>query len=166
MVETVRDDPVVSGRRSGTPVLLLFLALLGAAGWCLLSRALGPGDGATVNLGDAALSPEGAVVVTAQPGSALRVGDLVLSVDGRAVPHAGGPAVEPGDVVVYRVQRDGATIDVPVELRPYPLTADLGHGWPTLLVIALLAVTSITIFRVRPSEPRRAPRSWRPGSRC
>jgi two-component system NarL family sensor kinase len=143
----------VSGRRSGTAVLLLFAALLGATGWGLLSRALAPGDGAAVNLGDAALSPAGAVVVSARPGSALRAGDVVLSIDDRAVPSRDRPAVEPGDVLTYRVQRDGSVTDVPVHLRPHPVGGDLADGWPTLLVVGLLAATAVTIFRVRPGEP-------------
>ncbi|MGW5050224.1 histidine kinase [Actinokineospora sp. NPDC004072] len=143
----------MSGRRSGALVLALSLALLGAAGWCLLSRALAPSDGATVNLGDAALSPAGVVVVTADPGSPLRPGDVIESIDGRAVPNAGGPAAQAGDVLVYRVERDGVELAIDVPLRSYPLTRDLGEGWPTLVVVGLLAVIAITIFRVRPSEP-------------
>ncbi|GGS37448.1 hypothetical protein GCM10010171_35420 [Actinokineospora fastidiosa] len=143
----------MSGRRSGAIVLLVSLALLGAAGWCLLSRALAPGDGATVNLGDAAHSPAGVVVITADAGSPLRPGDLIESIDGREVPHAGGSAAQVGDVLVYQIVRDGVAQSIPVPLRPYPLTRDLNNGWPTLLVAGLLAVISITIFRVRPSEP-------------
>ncbi|MGX7829327.1 ATP-binding protein [Actinokineospora sp. 24-640] len=143
----------MSGRRSGASVLILSLLMLGAAGWCLLSRALAPGDGATVNLGDAAFSPAGVVVISAAPGSALRPGDIVDAIDGRPLPRLGGPPAEAGDTLVYDIRRDGVRLSIPVHLRPYPVTRDVGHGWPTLLVIGLLAVTSITIFRVRPTEP-------------
>jgi signal transduction histidine kinase len=106
----------------------------------------------------------GAVLVTdAVPGSALRTGDRILAIgDVRLADNAGrtpgGRAVEAGDVLTYRVVRGdtmggGRVLDVEVHARPYPLFRKLLDGWPTVLVVGLLAAVSLTIFLVRPAEP-------------
>ncbi len=145
-------------RRVSAAYLLLTLALLGVAGWCLLSRSLAPSDGSAVNVGDSAVAMGAVLVTDHEPGSALRTGDVVVAIDGvalagRVASPPGGAAVETGRQLVYRVARDGAEVDVLVTTRAYPLLAKLAEGWPTLLVIALLTTTSSAIFWHRPSEP-------------
>jgi two-component system NarL family sensor kinase len=144
-------------RRISAAYLLLTLALLGVAGWCLLSRALAPSDGATVNAGDSAVVVDsGAVLVTAvDPGSALRVGDQVLAIDHVLLvgQTPGGAAVLPGDSLTYQLIRGGEVVEVEVTTRPFPLFHKLLDGWPTVLVVAILAVISVTIYVVRPGEP-------------
>ncbi|WP_139190505.1 ATP-binding protein [Actinokineospora iranica] len=133
-------------RRLSAAYLLLTLALLGVAGWCLLSRALAPSDGTTVNVGDSAVSPAAVIVIAHEPGSPLRTGDEVLAINGTE-------RVEVGDDLVYRVLRGGEVVEVTVTARAYPLFGKLAQGWPTLLVIGLLTGTSIVIFWFRPTEP-------------
>ncbi|GLZ39474.1 sensor histidine kinase [Actinokineospora sp. NBRC 105648] len=142
-------------RRVTATYLLLTLALLGVAGWCLLSRALAPSDGSAVNVGDSAVTM-GAVVVTAtEPGSLLRVGDEVLTIDGARLADGPRPgrAVAAGDRLVYEVRRGGDTVRLVVTARAYPLFEKLAEGWPTVLVVALLAGASAAMFRLRPGEP-------------
>ncbi|SDH80918.1 Histidine kinase-, DNA gyrase B-, and HSP90-like ATPase [Actinokineospora alba] len=143
-------------RRVSAAYLLLTLALLGVAGWCLLSRALAPSDGTTVNAGDSAVVvSSGAVLVTgAEPGSALRVGDQLLAIDHVLLTGQvpGGGAVRPGDSLTYQVVRGGEVIEVEVDTGPFPLFQSLLDGWPTVLVVALLSVISLTIYLVRPGE--------------
>ncbi|WP_146108401.1 histidine kinase [Actinokineospora auranticolor] len=148
-------------RRVSAAYLALSLALLGVAGWCLLARALAPGDGAVVNLGARVGGEEarGIVVVAVDQPGPLRVGDQVVAIGG--VPMAdrlasgppGGAAVAAGDHLAYRVLRDGALVDVDVTARAYPLFDKLAEGWPTLLVVALLVVAAAAVFQFRPGEP-------------
>lgn len=149
---------LVGAGRVTASYLVLTFALLGVAGWCLLSRALAPSDGATVNAGDSAIvaTGSGAVEVTGARTGPLRVGDEILAVDhvllsGHRVP--GGPEVMAGDRLTYQVVRGGEVVDVEVVVRAYPVFRDLLDGWPTVLVIGVLGATSVLIFLARPGEP-------------
>ncbi|WP_436500658.1 histidine kinase [Actinokineospora sp. HUAS TT18] len=138
--------------------LVLTLALLGVAGWCLLSRALAPSDGAVVNAGDTAVvaSGSGSVVVTGARTGPLRVGDEILAIDHVLLADLdlpGGPEAVAGEPLVYQVLRDGQVIEVEVVARAYPVFRDLLDGWPTILVIGVLGATAVMIFLARPAEP-------------
>ncbi|WP_018681107.1 sensor histidine kinase [Actinokineospora enzanensis] len=143
-------------RRVSAAYVLLTLALLGVAGWCLLTRASAPGDGTTINLGDNALAADRVTVVDGPP--PLRAGDEVVAIDGtvlseRVSAAPGGPPARTDDASVYRVLRDGHLLDLTVTTRPYPWLAALADSWPTLAVGCLVAATAGAIFWFRPREP-------------
>ncbi len=146
-------------RRLPVSLLLLTLALLGVAGWCIASRAQSPSDGTTISVGDSPVSPDGVIVVAVRdPNSPIHPGDRIVSINGelladRVTRLAGGPEAHAGDVVRYELRRGDERIFVDLTLKPYPLVRSLLQGWPTLLVNALLLLTSAAIFWVRPRDP-------------
>jgi two-component system NarL family sensor kinase len=145
-------------RRVPVSLLLLTLALLGAAGWCVWSRAQAPTDGTTVSPAEGAVSFGRVVVSAVESGTPLRMGDEIVAIDGvelseRARRLPGGTRRHAGDVVAYEVRRGGRTRSVEVTLRHYPVPHRLAGWWPMLLVVALLLATSVTVVRARPRDP-------------
>lgn len=146
-------------RRLPVSLLLLTLALLGVAGWCMASRAQSPSDGTTISVGDSPVSTDGVIVAAVDdPNGPIRPGDRIVSIDGvlladRVTALPGGVERNAGDVLRYELRRGEERIFVDVTLRPYPILEKLFTGWPTLLVNALLLITSAAIFWVRPRDP-------------
>src|SRR2546430_1235942 len=146
-------------RRLPVSLLLLTCALFGVGGWCLVSRALSPSDATTISVGDSPVSSGGVTVTAvADPASPLRVGDRVLLIDGvrladRITRPPGGPPAAAGQTLRYEIQRDGQHQVVDVTLRPYPVLESLVNGWPTLLVVGLLLITSAAIAWAQPRDP-------------
>ncbi|MFL6142872.1 MAG: ATP-binding protein [Labedaea sp.] len=148
-------------RRLPVSLLTFTLALLAVAAWCFVSRAGSPTDGIAVNVADSPISTGGVVVRSVQdvagPGP-IRPGDRIVAIDGvplndrlRRLPGGGEPAA--GDAVVYELRRGDERIFATVVLRPYPVLESLVRGWPTLLVNALLLLTALAVFLVRPRYP-------------
>ncbi|HET9140158.1 sensor histidine kinase [Actinophytocola sp.] len=129
------------------------------AAWCFVSRADAPSDGTAISVGDTAVSPDGVIIAAVyDPAGPLRPGDRVVAVDGvplaeRLTEPPGGPPAAAGEIRRYEVQRGADRIVVEVPLRPYPLLGMLARGWPTLLVTALLFITALGVFLVRPRDP-------------
>ncbi|HEV2783580.1 MAG TPA: ATP-binding protein [Actinophytocola sp.] len=147
-------------RRLPVSLLLLTVALLGVAGWCFASRATTPSDGTTISVGDSPVSAGGVIVQAVDdPGGPIRPGDRIVSIDGLpmsdrvSVLPRFDTAVEAGDRLRYELRRGDERLFVDVTLEPYPILASLLRGWPTLLVNALLLLTSAAIFWVRPRDP-------------
>jgi signal transduction histidine kinase len=146
-------------RRLPVSLLLLTLALLGVAAWCFASRATSPSDGITVSVGDSPISTGGVVVVSVRDASGpIQPGDRIISINGislgdRVNSLPGGLPVSAGDTLTYELRRGDARIFTDVPLRPYPMLAGLLDGWPTLLVNALLLLTSVAVFLARPRDP-------------
>lgn len=145
------------GRQRSLLFLLVPAVFLVAAALMIAWRASAPSDGTVVTVGDAAVSSDG-VRVTADTGGELWVGDEIVAIDGteladRLAGGIGGPPVETGQVLSYDVLRDGRAITVDVRLEPAPVGDSLLAGWPSLLVTALLLLTSLAIFAARPRDP-------------
>ncbi|MFI7680667.1 histidine kinase [Actinophytocola sp. NPDC049390] len=158
----MRDDPGVIGpagaRRVPASLLLLTLILFGVAGWCVWSRATSPTDGATVSPSVSAVSIGHIIVSDVEPGSALRLGDEVLAIDGQRLAERtahlpGGLPAQAGDTLTYLVDRAGRTLSVDVTLHHFPIVRAVGDWWPMLLVATLLVATSVTVFWARPRDP-------------
>ncbi len=145
-------------RRVPASLLLLTLVLFGVAGWCLWSRATSPTDGATVSPAVSAVSIGHIIVSDVEPGSALRLGDEVLAIEGQRLAERtahlpGGLPARAGDTLTYLVDRAGETVSVQVTLHHFPILRAIGDWWPMLLVAALLVATSVTVFWARPRDP-------------
>ncbi|MFL6123302.1 histidine kinase [Actinophytocola sp.] len=145
-------------RRVPASLLLLTFALFGVAGWCVWSRVASPTDGATVSPANSAVSIGHVIVSAVEPGTALRLGDEVLAIEGqelaeRVATLPGGPPVSAGETLTYTILRDGDRRDVRVTLHHFPLLGTVADWWPMLLVGALLVTTSITVFWARPRDP-------------
>lgn len=145
-------------RRVPASLLMLTLALLGVAGWCVWSRAQAPTDGTSVSPADSAVSIGRVIVSDREPGTPFELGDEIVAIDGvelrqRANRLPGGDSVQVGDTVEYQVVRDGEPRTLLVALRHYPVLDSLAGWWPMLLVVALLLATSLTVLWARPRDP-------------
>ncbi len=141
-------------RRVPASLLLLTLALLGVAGWCVWSRADAPTDGTTVSPARHAVSFGHVVVSDREAGTVFRLGDEIVAIDGEKLGGwPGGARGVAGDTLTYQVRRDGQILDLRVPLRHYPVLRGLTGWWPMLLVVALLLATSITVVWARPRDP-------------
>jgi len=129
---------------------LIVAAGLGAVLWVVLVRLAAPADGTVVYPSAPPWGPDGVVVQEVHAaGSPLRPGDLVVAVDGVPLGERG----EPGDRPVYRVVRDGRTLDLPVPLGTYPIREILrDHASALPFVLLELAVAGFVIVR-RPRDP-------------
>jgi signal transduction histidine kinase len=146
-------------RRLPVSLLLLTLALIGVAAWCFASRVVSPSDGTTVSIGDSPISTDGVIVTSVRdPSGPIQPGDRIVSINGirlseRVNSPPGGASVSTGDTVHYELRRGDERIFANVLARPYPTLENLARGWPTLLVNALLLLTSVAVFLVRPRDP-------------
>src|SRR5450759_4707565 len=72
-------------------------------------------------------TPNTAIIYSLNPGgpgekAGLRVGDIVVTIDGRAIKNLNSPVHQPkksGDVEVYVVQRDHQTLTIPLQVGSY-----------------------------------------------
>jgi two-component system NarL family sensor kinase len=151
-------------------LLVLAVAWAVPVCWTVLALLAGPSDG--TSLSSRLLPPAGdrwddTVRVRATYGeTALRPGDEVLVVDGRApADWAGGDTGdvrrEVGDVVRYEVRRPRAGLDliqqVDVTLHRYPFAAAVRAAPQAVLLPGLLLVLGSLVFWSRPSAaPARA----------
>ena len=139
-----------------TPLAIVVLGLVLPLGWLCWARLLVPSDG-TLLLPSQATWRGGVVVKQVLPGTPLRPGDLVVSVDGVPAERwfMGAPARElhVGDVLNYTVRRDAQEIGVPVALDRYDLgaAARMNVGIGVLLGMVLLLTGGV--FLVRPRDP-------------
>jgi two-component system NarL family sensor kinase len=148
-----------SGGIGRGPALFVALSacflLLAVAG--VVWRVGTPSDGTTVNEADTAVSMRGVLVkdlITPEP---LKIGDLVVAIDGRNVVDristgVGGPPVHAGQALTYDIVRDGVPMSVDVTLRQLPLDGALLNAWPSILVLLGLLLTAVTIFATRPED--------------
>ncbi len=141
------------------------LALLGLAAvfWSLFLAFVGlhlaaPSDGARV-LGWA---ESGGVRVAPLVADSLQENDVVLAVDGRSIElltraladfSQPAPQWAFGQTVVYTIRRDGEQLDVPIQLRTYPLGAALAREWGAVVAAIVLQLTMGFVFFKRPNEP-------------
>lgn len=138
-----------------------FLILLALA-FLFLQLSL-PYDDARLAPGSLALSNEGVRItpLKPQPGG-LQAGDLVVAIDSRSVNDWAEDALrlsprrqrwEIGQVVPYTVQRGEQVIEVPVELKAYPLGEVFKSNWGTLTFGPLYLLIGAFVFLRRPELP-------------
>lgn len=142
-------------------LLVLAVAWLVPLAWTATALLAGPSDGTSLG---SVLGPSsdpraaGSVVISRTFGAtALRTGDEVLAVDGRALDDwvdVGGARREVGDVVRYEVRRVGEGLDriqqVDVTLGRYPLVAALRAAPQVVALAVLLLLVGSLVFWSRP----------------
>lgn len=121
-----------------------------------------PSDGARLNPGQPALRSNGvAVTVLRAQSDGLRSGDIVVAIDGRSVESWVDALADPtvdreqwrvGQVVTYLVERNGATISVPVTLDSYPIDAIWNEGWSTIIFALVFEFIALYVVVRRPDE--------------
>jgi signal transduction histidine kinase len=137
-----------------------FMVALGVAFvWLHLAS---PSDGARIEPNQRSWRSNGvAVTVLHTQPSGLRSGDVVIAVDGQGInswaraladPTAQRPQWRTGQVVTYTVARDGATVDVPVTLIPYPLGDVWQEGWSTIIFALVFEFIALYAVARRPRE--------------
>lgn len=115
-------------------------------------RAAAPSDG-TVVLPSAEVPGTFLRISTVlDPGSALRAGDHVLAVNGQPV-STGTLEVHRGQQLSYTVERDGAVLDVAVQVGGWPWHTWVKRNWPTGLLAVCLLVAAFHVYRRRPRDP-------------
>jgi len=138
---------------------LLLLALGGALFWL---RVTTPSDGARLKIEEWPWRIGGLIAapIDEQPGG-LQRGDLVVAIDGRPletwaqdlfVPAAAHPHWRIGQTVVYTVVRAGHIVEVPLQLRRFPLSSLLAQLWSVPLVLLLFWLIAAFIFIQRPGD--------------
>ena len=126
-----------------------------------------PSDGARLQPGTQAYTPDG-VIVTPFEGqsSVLLAGDVVTAIEGRSVESWAGyllcwepfcspperPRWQVGDTVAYTILRDNRPIEVEVTLTRYPLGANLRQDWSSILYALALFAIGVFVFYRRPDE--------------
>jgi two-component system, NarL family, sensor kinase len=120
--------------------------------WVVFVRLAAPADGTVVYPSAPPWGPDGVVIQEVHAdASPLRPGDRVVAVNG--TPLAEGRLADPGDRPVYRVVRDGVTVDLTVPLGTYPVRKILReHAAVLPFVLVELAVAGFVIRR-RPRDP-------------
>jgi two-component system, NarL family, sensor kinase len=129
----------------------LLILLTGGLVW---ERASTPADGTVVQLSNAPWRGDAmAVNLVPEGSSAIHRGDVVTHIDGRPLTAATeiSPARD-GETRVYTVERDGATLDVPVRIQAFPLGAAVGRNLATVLFLVTLLGTALYVFAHRPFD--------------
>lgn len=143
-------------------VAVVLVAWAVPVAWAVATLLSGPSDATVVTSPSGTFgagSPVHTVTVTRTYGSSqLAEGDRILTVDGVPVETwlAERPHLERGDSLTYRVRRPAAGLDriveVPVELRAYPVGAALAaNPAPVGIAVASLAAASFFFWR-RPRD--------------
>ena len=128
---------------------LVFLAGAVPLLWVILVRLVAPADGTAVFPSAPPWGPDGVVIQEVHADrSPLRPGDRVIAVNGTALETWAERPEYPGDHPVYRLVRDGTTIDVEVTLSRYPWTNAFGSHLPAMVFVGVqLAVAGFVILR-------------------
>lgn len=136
---------------SAVALLVLVVTLL--ITW---QRLIRPSDGTVVQLSNGPWQSERLNISDVlAPDTGMRDGDLLTAIEGERLPGANRPSGgwREGDAVTYRLLRGGESIDVTVALRPFPVSGFLARNWPAMLAVLILAITSVTVFAIRPRDP-------------
>jgi signal transduction histidine kinase len=137
----------------------MVLALAGcllAWGWLWAAHAGHPSDGTVVSTAAQAWQPGGVVVAdVVGADNALRPGDLVTAVDGRALTAVApdGRAPRIGDTVIYDVLRAGSPLRLPVTLTGYPFGTLVAHHAASLPYVSLVILLGSLVVARRPRDP-------------
>ncbi len=141
-------------RRKVPPVLAAAIVLCGLI--AVAVRLDAPGDGTSVT----GWRADGVVLAVDQAAaSALNDGDLVTTIDGRALTRGPAGAAWPdlGQSLRYQLERNGEALDVPVRMVPTELAPLVSRGWGNLLFVGALAALAAALHLRRPDEPSTAP---------
>jgi two-component system, NarL family, sensor kinase len=140
--------------------LLIIAALAGSlafVGW----RLFAPSDGALIPFYGDAWTEEGVRITQLEDGaSRLRGDDVVMAIEGQSVsawveqallPIAGSPGLS--EEIAYRVERDGAVLDVSVTLVQRDTTPLLLDNWGSLLFAVVVLGLGLYVLWRRPELP-------------
>lgn len=126
-------------------------------------RLFTPSDGARISEGERLFTEKGAIVSPYDPGDPQwQAGDVVTAVAGvdmktwaarLFVPGIQRPALEKGDRVEYKIERDGQIIEQTIELGPYPFRAVLVQYWGAMLFAFGSQVVAIFVLIKKPEDP-------------
>lgn len=110
-------------------------------------------------------TPNTAIIYSLNPGgpgekAGLRVGDIVVTIDGRAIKNLNSPVHQPkksGDVEVYVVQRDHQTLTIPLQVGSYADHLDyLANIVPVQLLSLLIYFLGLILLFFSPATDIRA----------
>jgi two-component system NarL family sensor kinase len=143
---------------------VIVVAWVTPVSWIAVALFAGPSDGTRISSPTAAFGTvrwgDSVTVLETYGDTPLREGDVIETVDGRIVADwvgAGGEHWESGDVVTYRILRQGEGLDrimqVDVTLTAYPLAAALADNLAPVVVALGLLVCGSVVFWVRPRDP-------------
>jgi len=143
---------------------VIVVAWVTPVSWIAVALFAGPSDGTRISSPTAAFGTvrwgDSVTVLETYGDTPLREGDVVETVDGRSVATwvAGdGGHWESGDVVTYRIRRQGEGLDrimqVDVKLTAYPLAAALADNLAPVVVALGLLVCGSVVFWFRPRDP-------------
>ncbi len=133
--------------------------LLGVA--FLLLHVGGPSDGARLAPGQSVWRTDGVIVTPLQPGE-LRQGDVVVAIEGKSMGEWARelfelrvvrPQWHIGQTITYTVIRNRHSLNVPVTLRPYPLSTIVLQEWSTILYALVFLLVAVFVFLLRSNEP-------------
>lgn len=151
---------MVTSRIASIIVTAIAVAAI-AGGLLALAVAVVPRSSGAILAGSTGgFTAEGAEVATL-PGArtTLRTGDIVTAIDGwtldgpSATSAGTRPIALPGaDRVAASVVRDGRSVDLEVQLAPYPIADMLVANLGTLSFVVLLFVLAVFVFARRPRD--------------
>jgi two-component system NarL family sensor kinase len=151
-----------SSRRDYWPTLIISLIAI-SFGVIFVGRHIAnPSDGARLEPGENALTPNGLIVTPLRQGSSgLQAGDLVIAVEGRSIEswaqslfdHKELPSTwKLGQTVSYTIVRGNRSLDLPVRLVKYPFWNAVRINWGTIAYAAIYLVVATFVIARRPDN--------------
>jgi signal transduction histidine kinase len=139
------------------------MVMLALAASSVAYRLAEASDGTRPGYVTTSLSQYG-LTVSPLPGAntPLTDGDQVVAIEGIPLGDwmlAGGPSLNAGSesTLRYDIRRDGASLQIDVPLRPYPLGAVLLESWGTLLFCVATLIVAAYVHARRPRAPGATP---------
>ena len=158
-----------SDRHSRDPLIAPPWLMLAIGALCLALAALvwvyqlhSPSDGARMSKLPLATTQDGIYIDVLVGNSSLQSGDLVTSVQGKSMvalaetiwqPSSWGSPWTVGESILYKVERQGKQIEIPVLLGKQPVNAILSRNWSVLLFTFIFQLIAIFILVQKPREP-------------
>ncbi len=143
-------------------VLLITLLMYAGAAIFLVLRMSHPSDGTRLWIHPQTIvsSPVSALPLNSEI-SDLRASDKVIAIDGKPITYwadmffqfnSSSPIWDFGRQVTYTVERNDQRLDIPIILRPYPLSLILRENLLTVLFLIAVQLASGWLFTRRPDE--------------
>jgi hypothetical protein len=111
------------------------------------SRLAVPTDLTDIDPGESQWSTvDGIATIKNGEAGGLRSGGKIIAIEGRSVaswidgltrPHSERLDLHPGTIAIYRVERVGRLLDIPVTLRGYSFVARTADDWSPVLFVML-----------------------------
>ncbi len=122
-----------------------------------------PSDGMRLSSGNVMFTQNGVVVSPYSPDEQILMdGDVVTAVAGQSmetlgknifVPGLTRPRWQPGDEVIYTIERDGRSVDKVVALSNLPVKAIFSGYWGALLFAFASQVLAVFVLARKPHDP-------------